>query len=484
MRWIIPEADGAVIDDLARHLKIPTLWARLLVLRGIDSPARAERFLEPRLSHLHDPFLMLDMSAAVSRLHRALAAHEKILIYGDYDVDGAMATVVLLTALRSLGAEVEPYIPNRFTDGYGMRPAVIEQVAQQGFTLVISVDTGIREHEALCRARALGVDCIVTDHHLPGSQLPEACAILNPHRAGCSYPDKSLSGVGVAFKLAQAILGEKLSERALTSYLKIVAIGSIADVAPLTGENRAIARFGLKGLTDSAEISGSAPGRAGLAALLAVAGLTGKTVSAGDVAFRLAPRLNAAGRMDDAKHVISLLADASPDSARKAAERLDELNRERQRAEESILATIKADIKARPERANRCSLVFSGSGWHRGVIGIVAQRVAELTHRPALVISAQDGIAHGSGRSIPGFHLLDALTACGKLFDRFGGHAQAAGFSLPVCGVSRLEEEFEHYAQSILSPSNLEPALRVDAEVSLADLNWELAGHLDRMEPF
>ncbi len=483
MRWIIPEVHDTVVCDLARELEIPPLWARLLVLRGIDEPGLAGRFLEPRLDHLHDPFLMQDMPAAARRLRQALASHEKVLIYGDYDVDGMMATVVLLTALRSLGAQVEAYIPNRFADGYGMRAAVIERVAQEGYTLVISVDTGVREHEALGRARALGIDCIVTDHHLPGPELPEACAILNPHRTDCNYPDKNLSGVGVAFKLAQAVLGERLSERALKSYLKVVAIGSIADVAPLLGENRTIARFGLGSLADSAA-PGTAPGRPGLSALLAVAGLTGRAVSAGDVAFRLAPRLNVAGRMDDARDVIALFTDASPDRARKTAERLDELNRQRQGAEESILTAVKAQMKARPEYSSRYSLVFSGAGWHRGVIGIVAQRVAELYHRPALVIAVEDGMAHGSGRSIPGFHLLDALTACGNLFNRFGGHAQAAGFSLPASRIVELEAELERTARSSLAPADLEPALRVDAEVSLADLSWDLAAQLNRMEPF
>ena len=485
MRWIIPQVHDTVASELARELKISILWARLLVLRGIEDPDRAERFLEPRLDHLHDPFLMQGMPAAAGRLRKALAAREKILIYGDYDVDGTMATVVLLTALRSLGADVEAYIPNRFTDGYGMRTAVIEMIAQQGYSLVISVDTGVREHEALGRARALGIDCIVTDHHLPGPQLPEACAILNPHQTGCTYPDKNLSGVGVAFKLAQAMLGEGLSERVLKSYLKVVAIGTIADVAPLLGENRAIARFGLESLAGSASASaGSAPGRIGLSALLAVAGLSGRAVSASDVAFRLAPRLNAAGRMDDARDVIALFTDASPDRARTMAERLEELNRQRQDAEESILSAIKAQMQGRDGHAKRYSLVFSGSGWHRGVIGIVAQRVAELAHRPALVITEEDGVAHGSGRSIPGFHLLNALTACRELFNRFGGHAQAAGFSLPVSRVARLEEELECYARSALSPVDLEPMLRVDAEISLTDLNWDLASHLTRMEPF
>ncbi len=485
MRWIIPEVPDRPIRDLAGNLKISFLLARLLILRGLENPADANRFLSPSLGHLHDPFLMRDMRAAVNRIHRALARREKILIYGDYDVDGTTACVVLLTALRSLGALVEPHIPNRLTDGYGMRAEVIERAAQQGYGLVISVDTGVREHKALERARALGIDCIVTDHHLPGPQLPEAFAILNPRRADCNYPNKELAGAGVALKLVQALLGERLSEQTLKSYLKIVAIGSISDVVPLLGENRVIARFGLMSLAVSGAITPrTTPGRVGLCALLDAAGLAGRAVTSRDVAFRLAPRLNAAGRIGDARDIIALFTDSSPDVARQVAGRLEELNRERQRREEAVLAGIKAQMDARPGRANSFSLLFSGSGWHRGVIGIAAQRVVELYHRPALVASIEDGIAHGSGRSIPGFHLLDGLASCGELFSRFGGHAQAAGFSLPASRLGQLEEHFERYARSALVPDQLEPALHVDAQIGPEDLNWELAAQLEKMEPF
>ena len=248
MRWEICPVDGNAVACLSRELNIPNIIARLLVLRGVTDPESAQRFLNPALNQLHDPFLLADMKPAVARLCRALEQREKILIYGDYDVDGTMAVVVLLTALRGLGGQVEAFIPHRLSDGYGMRVAAVEEAAAKGFRVVISVDTGIREHEALARARELGLDCIVTDHHLPDGRLPPACAILNPHRPECGYPEKALAGVGVAFKLAQALLGERLSGRLLQSYLKVVAIGTIADVVPLVGENRAIARFGLEGL--------------------------------------------------------------------------------------------------------------------------------------------------------------------------------------------------------------------------------------------
>ena len=475
MRWLVPSVNSAAVERLSRELNVRPLVARLLVLRGIDDPERAERFLHPRLTQLHDPFLMADMRTAVERLRRAIEQREKVLIYGDYDVDGTMAVVVLLTALRALGTRVETFIPHRLTDGYGMRVPIIERAAAEGYRVVLSVDTGIREHAAIDRARELGVDCIVTDHHLPDEHLPPACAILNPLRPDCGYPEKNLSGVGVAFKLAQALLAPRLSERMVESYLKVVALGTIADVVPLVGENRVIAHFGLAGLRE--------PVHQGLGALLEVAGLRGRAVTAGDVGFRLAPRLNAAGRMESAQDVIDLFTLLDAGKTRQIAERLDSLNRERQQVEEQILGEIVELMETQPQRQGRYSLVFGGEGWHRGVIGIVAQRVAERYHRPALVIGVEDGAGQGSGRSIPKFHLLKALTHCGSLFERYGGHAQAAGFTLAAGRIPDLEIAFEAYARGVLSPEDLEPALRVDAEIALEDLTWDFHQALNVLAP-
>jgi single-stranded-DNA-specific exonuclease len=476
MRWEICGVDGDAVARLCRELNIPNIIARLLALRGVANPESAQRFLNPSLNQLHDPFLLADMKPAVARLHRALEQGEKILIYGDYDVDGTMAVVILLTALRGLGGQVEAFIPHRLSDGYGMRAAVVEEAAAKGFRVVISVDTGIREHEALTRARELGLDCIVTDHHLPDGHLPPACAILNPQRAECGYPEKLLAGAGVAFKLAQALLGERLSGRVLQSYLKVVAIGTIADVVPLIGENRVIARFGLEGLRR--------PSQAGLQALLEVSGLEGRKISAGDVGFRLAPRLNAAGRMENAQDVIDLLTCSELAKAREIAGRLEKLNRERQRVEDEILHEIAEIMDRHPDKRDRYSLVLAGEGWHRGVIGIVAQRVVERYHRPALVIGVEDGLGVGSGRSIRALHLLDALTAMQDLFLRFGGHAMAAGFALPSASIAELETRFERYARAVLKPHDLEPVLRVDAEVNGAEIDWTLFEALETLAPF
>jgi single-stranded-DNA-specific exonuclease len=476
MRWEISDVDGDAVARLRRELNIPNIIARLLVLRGVTDPASAERFLNPTLDQLYDPFLLADMQPAVDRLRRALQQGEKILIYGDYDVDGTMAVVVLLAALRGLGGQVEAFIPNRLSDGYGMRATVLEEAAAKGFRVVISVDTGIREHEALTRARDLGLDCIVTDHHLPDDHLPPACAILNPQRPESGYPEKLLAGVGVAFKLVQALLGERLSGRLLQSYLKVVAIGTIADVVPLIGENRVIARLGLEGLRQ--------PSQAGLQALLEVSGLDRCNISAGDVAFRLAPRLNAAGRMENARDVIDLLTCSHLQRTREIAGRLDKLNRDRQRVEETILREIAEFMERHPEKRECYSLLMAGEGWHRGVIGIVAQRVVERYHRPALVIGVDGGLGVGSGRSIKPLHLLDALTAMQDLFVRFGGHARAAGFALPAARIAELETRFEQYAREVLTPLDLEPILRVDAEVSGAEIDWTLFEALTTLAPF
>jgi single-stranded-DNA-specific exonuclease len=485
MRWIVSNSHPEKVGNLVRELGIPQLVARLLVLRGLDDPEAADRFLHPSLRQLHDPFLMADMQTAVGRLRRAIEQQEKILIYGDYDVDGTMAVVVLLTALRAAGARVETHIPHRLTEGYGMRVPVVEQAAANGCKIVISVDTGVREHEVIARAQELGVDCIVTDHHLPDGQLPPACGILNPHRSDCRYPEKNLSGVGVAFKLVQGLLGPGMSDRIIQSYLKIVAIGTIADVVPLVGENRVITHFGLAGLQQ--------PVHAGLRALLEVAGLDGRQLTTGDIGFRVAPRLNAAGRMENARDAVDLLTIPQADKAREIAERLDRWNRERQEVEEQILGKA-LEIADRPDLVGdaasagrpdvRYSLVVAGDGWHRGVIGIVAQRLVERFYLPTLVIAIEDGVGHGSGRSIAGFHLVEALDPARELFDRYGGHAQAAGFSLPADRIPELAVRFESHARGTLRAEDLEPVLRVDAEIGLPDVDYNLYQALRQLEPF
>ncbi|HEU5232527.1 MAG TPA: single-stranded-DNA-specific exonuclease RecJ [Terriglobales bacterium] len=456
--------------------------ARLLVGRGVGNADAACQFLGPKLDHLHSPYLMKGMRQAVARIQQAVANHERILIYGDYDVDGTTAIVILKKAIEIVGGTAEFHVPHRIRDGYGMKDDVIERAAENGVRLVISVDTGIRAFAAAEAARRVGLDLIVTDHHLPeDGQLPHALAVLNPNQPDCSYPCKSLCGAGIAFKIAQALLEARdetdARRRLLPSFLKMAAIATIADAVPLVGENRVIAKLGLAGLRD--------PRNVGLRALMTVAQLADKQrqLSASDVAFRIAPRMNAAGRMDVAQTVIELFEAREEEKARELAARLNQLNSDRQASEQQIVQTLEARL-TEPQFADALCIVLDGDGWHRGVIGIAATRVVERTYRPALVISRDNGEAHGSGRSIPAFHLLSALESCHELFTRYGGHAHAVGFSLPSERINELRTRLDLYARQRLTPEDLIPVLEAEAEIELSGINPELIQTVQRMEPF
>ncbi len=426
--------DAAAVDQLARQAEVPALIAQLLLARGIATADAARRFFDPQTEHLHDPLSMLGMDRAVARLQLAIQNGETVLIYGDYDVDGTTATVLLKTALELLGGKVRYHIPHRTREGYGMQPEVLERAAAEGVSLVVSVDTGIRAHAVGEAAAALGLDLIVTDHHIPDGSagVPRALAVLNPNQTGCSYENKYLCGAGVAFKLAQALLESADLERARTkllpSFLKVVAIATIADAVPLLGENRVLVSLGLKELRKP--VRGQNPG---LRALLRFAGLDLERgqFTATDIAFRVAPRINAAGRMEIASDVVELLTTRDLAQAEALAEKLDRLNGDRRLAEQKVLAEADARMATDAALRNAACLVVDGDGWHRGVLGIVASRLVDRWHRPVLVMAIENGEAHGSGRSIRSFHLLDAITTCGDVFTRFGGHAHAVGFSLP-----------------------------------------------------
>jgi single-stranded-DNA-specific exonuclease len=492
MRWIQKAADADAVNHLARELsanpslglKNPELSftiARLLVTRGISAADAAEHFLAPSLAHLHSPYLMAGMTAAVDRIEAAIANQEPILIYGDYDVDGTTAIVILKTAIELCGGVTEFHVPHRIRDGYDMRDDVIERAAASGIKLIISVDMGIRAFAPAETARRLGVDLIVTDHHLPGPQgIPPALAVINPNQAGCEYPCKALCGAGVAFKVAQALIERRMPEkdraRLLRSFLKVVAIATVADAVPLTGENRVFAKLGLEAL-------GSAV-NPGLKALLEVAKLSGKPLTSGEVAFRIAPRINAAGRMDVARDVIELFSVKDPARAREIANHLDQLNADRQEEERLILKSIADRFEQEPALRDAFCIVIDGESWHRGVIGITATRVVERYGRPALVISRDGDQAHGSGRSIPAFHLLNALETCAGLFTRFGGHAHAVGFSLPASNLPELRSHLDEYARARLTLADFEPALNFDAELSLDQVTPELFQILQRLQPF
>lgn len=480
-RWVFPGiADEADVAGLARALAIPRAAARILWNRGYRDPVEAAGFLDPRLADLHDPFLLKDMGRAVDRIRAAFT--EKIEIHGDYDVDGVTSTVVLKKALEMAGAaDVSWHIPHRLNDGYGLQPSAVEKAAARKVSLIVSVDNGIRAEAAIERARELGIDVIVTDHHLPETRLPPALAIINPSRVDCDYPNKNLCGAGVAFKLAHAILKgagwpEARLYRVLESFLKLVAIATVADIVPLTGENRIIVRHGLNGLSDARN--------PGLKALLAATGFEGKIPSATEVGFRIAPAINASGRMESAGQAVRMFLTTDIEEAAAIAAELVALNKERQAAERAIVDEILERCLAQPVTDGEAALVFWGEGWHRGVVGIVASRVMQRYHRPAIVLGIEDGIAQGSGRSITAFHLLDALESMREIFTKFGGHAHAAGLTLPAASLEILRQRLQLCAREKLTLEDMQPCVEIDAVLDLADIDEELFAALQRIAPF
>jgi single-stranded-DNA-specific exonuclease len=477
-RWLFPAIEPGCAATLGAALGVGSLAAKVLAARGYTDAESARRFLHPSLGDLHDPFGLRDMEPAVVRLRAAIAAGEQILIYGDYDVDGTTAVVLLMTAIRLAGGTAFYHVPHRLKDGYGMRSEVVEVAATHGVKLMVSVDTGIRAAEVVARAAELGIDVIVTDHHLPEAELPPALAVINPNRRDCSYPNKDLCGAGVAFKLAQALLArsgwpaERLA-RISQSLLKLVAIATVADVVPLLGENRVMVKHGLDGLGDVRNV--------GLRALLQVAGCSAAP-SARQVAFQIAPRINAAGRMDTAQTVIELFLTADPARAHELAQELHERNAERREVEDSI----RDACERLPVEAPAAALVYYAEDWHRGVLGIVASRLVERLHRPVFVLgrNEEDGMAQGSGRSIAAFHLLEALESMRDLFLHFGGHKYAAGVTLEPARVGEFRERFNAYAAARLGPQDFAPRLEMDAVVDLDEITEAAIEDVFALEPF
>jgi single-stranded-DNA-specific exonuclease len=475
----LPCDDGAV-SALEAALGVHPTVARLLCLRGFADPELAKQFLHPSLDHLHDPFKLTGMTAGVERLERAVARRERIAIHGDYDVDGITSTVILRRALEMLGGDVVHFIPERLRDGYGLQPAAIERLHADGVSLIVSVDCGIRGIEAARRARELGVDLIVTDHHEPDDELPVAVAVLNPKRHDCPYPDKHLAGVGVALKVVQALCERAGRSKWLPAFVKIAAIGTLADVVPLVGENRVIARFGLESLSRG-------PHTVGLRALLDCCGLTGKTIDSYQVAFMLAPRVNAAGRMstpDIATRLLLATDGALEQEARALAQQLNDENLRRQQEEAELVTAAKKAIETDPGVGAHNVLVVGGAGWHRGVIGIAASKLVDTYHKPAIVLSIDGDVAHGSCRSIPDFDMLNALERCADLFVKFGGHRQAAGLTMEAGRVPEFRQRINAWADEVLEPDQLRPRLRIDAPLPLNGITHDLVRGLDSLGPF
>lgn len=463
--------------QLARELNVPPIIARVMLNRGIDSHAAALLFFRTNLERVHDPFLMAGMHTAVTRLARALAQQEKILIYGDYDVDGTTATALMRLALRDLGCEVPYYIPDRLKEGYGISLAGIDAARAQEVKLIVAVDCGVTAHKEIAYARAHGIDVIVCDHHQPGHELPPATALLDPKRSDCAYPCKELAGVGVTFKLLQGLFQHLQREaQSLFRYLDLVAVGSAADIVPLIDENRIFVKAGLERLNHTENV--------GLQALIQVCGLQNCPITTSNIVFILGPRINAVGRMGDAGRAVQLLTAQDQAEALAIARVLEVENRERRSVDEETYREAVAMIEAEGDHANRPAFVLYKEDWHTGVIGIVASRIVEKYYRPAVLIATQNGMGKGSARSITGFDLYRALQACESSLAGYGGHKYAAGLSIATENIEAFRRQFEQVAASQLTPELLTPRLLIDGEIRLPEIDARFMKFLEALAPY
>jgi single-stranded-DNA-specific exonuclease len=473
--WLIhpPRAEA---DALAAALDIPPAIARVLVNRKIATEEAARAFLYGGLDRLHDPYLMKGMDRAVARIGAAIAAGEKILVFGDYDVDGILSTVMLVKALATLGAKVEHFIPERLTDGYGIKDEHVRIPVERGATLVISVDCGIKAVEFTARAREKGIDVIITDHHRPGETLPDAVAVLDPVLADSGYPDTGLAGVGVCFKLIQALLEKAGRDTGLPHYMKLVSIGTVADVAELKGENRLFVKHGLEGLRNVSNT--------GLRQLIEACGLGRRKISEGDLGFRLGPRINAAGRMGMTDLAVRLFFSEDVAESRALVQKLDELNGQRQRTEERIFNEARERVEERGlDKKYKC-LVLGSPDWHRGVIGIVASKLKDCFNRPVVLFAYEDGKAHGSGRSISEVPLIDLLEDCRHLFLSYGGHRLAVGCTLLTDRMAEFRATLNPLAEARIPVESLQRRIRIDGPLDFAALDDRFMEVFARLVPF
>ena len=472
-------------QQLEHELNISSAAARMLVVRGIQTADEARAFVRPSLEMLHDPFLMKDMDKAVERLHQAITQGEKILIYGDYDVDGTTAVAVMYRFLQNLVSNLSPltfnldyYIPDRYTEGYGVSQQGIDYAAAQGCNLIITLDCGIKAVEKVAYAASKGIDVIVCDHHTPGEELPNAVAVLNMKRSDCPYPYKDLSGCGVGFKLAQAYTSRYgLPFDNLIPLLQLLAMSIASDIVPITGENRILAHFGIQQLN-------KAP-FAGLSAIMAVASIEEKRLTISDLVYKIGPRINACGRMKSGRAAVELLLTDDPDFARQQAEEVNHHNEDRRDCDTETTKEALAQLQGDPMFANRRSTVVYAPHWHKGVVGIVASRLTENYYRPTIVLTAsEDGIISGSARSVGGFDIYAAIDSCSDLLTNFGGHKFAAGLSLHINDLPEFQERFEAYVAAHIREDQLQPTLQIEAELQLGDITKSFYNVLRHLEPF
>ncbi len=478
LKWVVaPDPDPELLQEIASKVGLDKAVIKILFNRQIDTAETIEQFLNPKMSDLLDPFEMLDMDKAVDRLMEALRRNEKIMVYGDYDVDGITASSLLYLVLNKLGAQVDYYLPNRLVEGYGLSVDGIKEAQSKEITLIVSVDTGVTAVEEVEYAKTLGIDCILTDHHEPGEKLPQAVALVNPKQKACTYSGGELSGVGVAFKLAQALYKRlQQDERELEEHLDLVALGTSADIVPLVGENRILTKFGIRQIARTT--------KPGLKSLAFVSGLMGKEIGTGQVVFILAPRINAVGRLGDAQMAIKLLTTKNEKLAADIARKLDKENQRRKNIDEKTLNEALDQIRDMVDLENDRAIVLSSEGWHQGVIGIVASRLVEKFHLPTVMIAIDNGEGKGSARSIPGFHLCDALKECEDLLLRYGGHKYAAGLTISPNQIESFRERLKLVSKKMLSDEDLVAKLYIDSEIELSQIDNDFLDVLETFSPF
>ncbi|GHT09844.1 single-stranded-DNA-specific exonuclease RecJ [Bacteroidia bacterium] len=484
-RWILPQEEDTTIEKIqvlsnilaTNNVPLNTIIAQLLVQRNVTDFDAAKSFFRPQLSDLHNPFLMQDMDKAVARVEEALTQHQKIMVYGDYDVDGTTAVALVYAFLKEEGADVTYEIPNRYIDGYGIAYRVIDKAAAAGVDLMIALDCGIKAVEKIDYAAGKGIDFIVCDHHLPDKEIPRAAAVLDPQRLDCNYPYKGLSGCGVGFKLLQAYCQKNnVPFERLEAMLDLVVVSIASDLVPITGENRVLAHYGLQRLNTSP--------RKGLQSIIDISVLNNQTITISDIVFRLGPRLNAAGRMDTGATSVDLLLAESDELAKIIGKTVNTQNNHRKNLDRSITVEAIAAVRREPAWHNKHSIVAFNPDWHKGVLGIVASRLVEEFYRPSVVLTVSNGVATGSARSIAGFDLYSAIESCSDLLTNFGGHLYAAGLTMPVDNVAKFSERFERIAQKKLLPQMLIPQINVDAKIEFTDITEQFCRILKQFQPF
>ena len=489
-RWDVKsQGDAKVVAELSAALPISPVLANLLVQRGIDTVEKANRFFHPQLEELHDPFLMKDMDRAVERIERAVKNREKIMVYGDYDVDGTTAVALVYTFLRRLGHDnLRFYIPDRYNEGYGVSIKSIDYAASKGVSLVITLDCGIKASEKVAYAKEKGIDYIICDHHLPADHLPEAVAVLDPKRHDCEYPFKELSGCGVGFKLVQAYaLRNNIPFSEVERLLDMVVVSIASDIVPLTGENRILAHFGLKRLNEN-------PSK-GLLSIIKICGLEKHTITIDDIVFKIGPRINAAGRMrvdeedenaapSGGHAAVNLLIERNEKAAENFGSMIDTFNQDRKSIDRSVTIEAHELIESNPELKNRKSTVIYNPKWMKGIVGIVASRLIETYYRPTVVMTMSNGFATGSARSVPGFDLYQAVESCADLLENFGGHMYAAGLTMKPENVEEFTRRFNAYVEEHIDPQMLIPQVEIDSELLFSDITPAFRRDLNRFQPF